>query len=273
MARIPLSCVRAWLTAAAVLAPLGAHDLWLVPPEGPARLHEPLVVVAASGTDFPASEHAVPLERLQGSVVGPDGAAGPLLWELAEEERCTKARFTPGAPGAWLVCAQTQPRLIELTAEEFNEYLLLDGIPGVLADRIRSGEMDRPAKERYSKYVKALVPVGGSSDGAAARWCAGLKLEIVPRRNPLEARPGELLEVQVLFDGQPLPRAVLCWDHPGNGADFCGQTWTDAEGVAAVPVARAGLMTLRLVHMTRPRTDECEWESFWASFTFRVAEP
>jgi hypothetical protein len=30
------------------------------------------------------------------------------------------------------------------------------------------------------------------------------------------------------------------------------------------------LMTIRLTHMTRPKTAEYEWESFWTTLTFRV---
>lgn len=88
--------------------------------------------------------------------------------------------------------------------------------------------------------------------------------------DPLSTPTGGTLPVQVLFRGAPLVRANLCWDHPGNGEDFTGQTWTDADGRALVPLAREGPMTLRLVHMTRPQKPEHEWESFWASFTFRI---
>jgi len=42
------------------------------------------------------------------------------------------------------------------------------------------------------------------------------------------------------------------------------------ERVALAPLRQRGLMTLRLVHMTRPETQDFEWESFWASFTFRL---
>jgi hypothetical protein len=31
-------------------------------------------------------------------------------------------------------------------------------------------------------------------------------------------------------------------------------------------------MTLRLTHMTRPKTKDFEWESFWTTLTFRVPQ-
>jgi hypothetical protein len=47
---------------------------------------------------------------------------------------------------------------------------------------------------------------------------------------------------------------------------------TDKRGEALVPVARTGLMTIRLTHMTRPKATDYEWESFWTTLTFRVPE-
>jgi uncharacterized GH25 family protein len=169
-----------------------------------------------------------------------------------------------------MLSAVTRPNRLDLEAAKFNDYLLHDGLPHVLAGRMDRGEMDRDATERYSKYVKCLVPIGGVADANAAQVVLGHELEIVPLADPLAVSAGETLAVRVLFQGRPLERANLCWDHPGNGEDFTGQTWTDRGGDALIPIARSGLMTLRLVHMTRPMTDDYEWESFWASYTFQV---
>ncbi|TAH38274.1 MAG: DUF4198 domain-containing protein [Planctomycetota bacterium] len=271
MSRARCMLAAAWSVAAFLLLPAYAHDLWLVPPEAAAAVKSPVQVAIAVGMDFPNSEDAPDPAGMQGRVVGPDGAPRPLSsWKQLREQKRTLVEFTPADPGAHLVYLETQPKRIELQADQFNAYLLHDGLPQVLAERMDKGEMGRPAVERYSKYVKALLPVSGHRGGTAATWRAGQRLEILPRSNPLELQPGDTLEVQVLFEDQPLVRANLCWDEPGNGEDFSGQTWTDAGGVAVVPIARRGLMTLRLIHMTRPQEEEYEWESFWSSFTFRV---
>ena len=58
------------------------------------------------------------------------------------------------------------------------------------------------------------------------------------------------------------------------GALGCNLAWGVIDGVfylmARLVERGEGLMTLRLVHMTRPQAADHEWESFWASFTFRV---
>jgi uncharacterized GH25 family protein len=255
-----------------VLAPgTLAHDLWLVPPAGEARVGAPVEVEVSVGMDFPTSLHSLDPQRLTMQVLGPGGARAEVALRRDEPEQRTLATFTPTAPGAWLLSGVTRPNRLESEAAKFNEYLLHDGLPHVLAGRMDRGELERDAAERYSKYVKALVAVGGAASGEAACAALGQELEIVPLADPLGVPVGATLAVQVLFRGAPLERANLCWDHPGNGEDFSGQTWTDSEGCALIPIAKGGPMTLRLVHMTRPMAADHEWESFWASYTFRVA--
>jgi hypothetical protein len=153
---------------------------------------------------------------------------------------------------------------------DFNAYLLHDGLPQVLAERMEAGEWDRPAVEQYSRSVKTLIAVGAAADGAAWTQPLGQTLEIVPMSDPLALRAGQALQVRVLFRGAPLSGARLGWDLPGNGEQLAGETWTGADGTAWVPIARPGLILLRLIHMTRPRAADHEWESFWSSLTFRI---
>jgi hypothetical protein len=168
-----------------------------------------------------------------------------------------------------MVEATTRPNFLALEAERFNHYLLHDGLAHVLHARMDRGELGEDSREQYSKYVKAIVQVG-DEPGDRTDFTVGHKLEIVPLAHPLSVGVGDTLAVEVRFEGEPLSHANLCWDHPGNGEDFSGQTWTDEQGRTLVPIAKTGPMTLRLIHMTRPRTADYEWESFWSSFTFHV---
>jgi hypothetical protein len=130
------------------------------------------------------------------------------------------------------------------------------------------GELDRDAVEQYSKFVQTRIPVGDVT--ASREGLLGHTLEIELLDDPLHAEIGSTLRARVYFRREPLVRANLCWDLPGNGEDFAGQTWTDAKGEALIPVSAEGPVTIRLVHMTRPQLPEHEWESFWSSYTFRI---
>jgi hypothetical protein len=250
------------------LAPAAAHDLWLVPPERPAA-DRPVRVRAHVGMDFPNSVHAPdPAAFTRRLLLRLDGSAGELR-AAGKDGLSGLLEFTPAGPGVYVLAVETKPRLLTLPADKFNEYLITDGLPHIYRLRAREKTLDRPGRERYSKYVKALVRVGGGGGGDPCR-VAGLTLEIVPLRDPYAARAGQALPVRVLFRGKPLAEANVGWQLPGDGAEARGYVRTDARGEALVPLARAGLMTVRLTHMTRPRAANYEWESFWATLTFHL---
>ncbi len=268
----PIRCLFAIVVAWSTLggSPVVAHDMWLVPPDRTVKLGTSAEVVIAVGMDFPNSLNAITPSRLKVAARDFSHEVGGLQVEQNEKLKQTTISFSPDKAGSWLVSCQTEPRQLEMKAAAFNEYLLHDGLPLTLGQRMESGELDRDAREQYSKYTKALLQVGEGESKPVERVVLGHKLEIVLLDNPFEKEPGETLMARVLFQGQPLAGANLCWDHPGNGEAFSGQTWTDSEGKAMVPISRTGLMTLRLVHMTRPDSKDFEWESFWSSFTLRI---
>ena len=268
---IPYRISVPFLILAALLTGSGfAHDLWLVPPPDRIPVGEPVEINVAVGMDFPVSIYQAGPDRLTMRAFGPGGSKAEVSLRKVEDELLTVASFVPNKEGSWIVSAVSKPNKIDLEAAHFNEYLLHDGMPNVLAKRMEDNELDRAATERYSKFTKALLSVGGSIAGGAERRALGLKLEILLLQNPFALRVGDTLRVQVLFDGEPLNMASLSWDHPGNGEAFSGQTWSDEKGKALIPVAKTGLMNIRLIHMTRPQKEEYEWESFWAAFTFRI---
>jgi hypothetical protein len=247
-----------------------AHDLWLVPPEKP----EPKKAAffrANSGTKFPKSDHAPdPAKFKRRLLVLPDGSQGAFE-ASGTEDKSGLLKIEPASPGIYIVAVETEPKLITLQADEFNNYLVSDGLPHIYQLRRKEGILDKPGRERYSKSPKAVVQVGTGGGGDPCR-VLGLPLEIVPFRNPFALKVGDTLRVRVLFRDKPLASANLGWDVPGQGDFPVGTVRTDARGEALVPISQLGLMTIRLTHMTRPKEAEYEWESFWTTLTFRIPE-
>ena len=248
--------------------PAAAHDLWLVPPE---KADKAATVRAVSGSVFPKGDTAPdPAKFARMLVVRPDGTeAKPQSAGIDGDAGLL--RFDAAAPGIYAVAVQTTPKLITLEPAAFNEYLVTDGMPHIYRLRMKEGTLDKPGKERYSKSPKALVRVGDGKAGDPTKPL-GLPLEIVPLANPFDVKPGGALKVRVLFREKPLAGAHLGWSHPGGDDLPDGTVRTDDKGDALVPVAKAGLMTLRLTHMTRPKADDYEWESFWTTLTVRIPE-
>jgi uncharacterized GH25 family protein len=247
------------------------HDLWLIPPES-AKRGEPTTIEAHSGMDFPKSEHAPDTAAFVRRIaIEPDGVERAIE-AAGREDKSGLLRFQPTKPGTHIIAVETQPKLITLEADQFNEYLVADGLPHIYRLRAKEQSLDQPGRERYSKFPKALLQIGDAQAGDSSR-VLGMTLEIVPLANPFQLKVGDTLRVRVLFRGEPLADANLGWDHPGDGEPPSGTVRTDSKGEALLPIARTGLMAIRLTHMTRPKTDDYEWESFWSTLTFRIPKP
>ncbi len=92
----------------------------------------------------------------------------------------------------------------------------------------------------------------------------------MPQQNPFTRKVDDTLRVRVLFHGKPLRDANLGWQRPGDGNTPVGYVRSDVKGEALIPIAQTGLLTIRLTHMTRPKTPDFEWESFWTTLTVRI---
>lgn len=258
------------LAALAVNSAASAHDLWLIPKDR-ISVNSPTTISAVSGMEFPTGDQAPDTARfIRRVVVAPNGRESPVP-ATGVVGKSGLMEFTPAVAGIHILAVETEPKVLALEAAEFNEYLVTDGLPHIYQLRMKERSLNQPSRERYSKTPKAIFKVGESSDGDPAR-VLGLTLEIVPLRNPLTLRRGETLPVRVLFRGKPLPDVHLGWQLPGDGELPRGTVRTDANGEALIPIVQPGLMAIRLTHMTRPKTADYEWESFWTSLTIHISQ-
>jgi uncharacterized GH25 family protein len=247
-----------------------AHDLWLIPEEK-VSTGKPSTIRAHSGMDFPKSEHAPdPAAFKRRVLIRPNGKEGELK-AAGKKDLSGLLQFEPAEEGIYVLGVETQPKLITLEADAFNEYLVTDGLTHIYRQRVKEKTLHQKATERYIKFPKVLLRVGQQGGGDPCK-AVGFLLEIVPLRDPFQCKIGQTLPVRVLFHGKPLANVNVGWQYPGDGDTPRGSVRTDAKGEALIPLARAGLMTLRLTHMTRPQTADYEWESFWATLTFRLPE-
>ena len=279
-ARVPLLTVTLLLVAGA----LEAHDLFLrldsffVPP------HSPVQIRVLNGT-FSKSENAVARERLADlTVVGPSGLAHPdtTAWQATGDT--SRLNIRTGEAGTYVVGASTLPREITLKAKEFNAYLADDGIPDVLAARKRNGEMDKPATERYSKHVKALLQVGDART-AGFSTVLGYPAELVPLNNPYLPRSGGWLRVRALVDGRPVAnQLIVSGGRPPRGGRLAERrVRTDIYGVARIRIGDRGQWYVKFINMvpftgdrlshpagTPPGSLAPDYESKWATLTFEI---
>ena len=265
-----------WLFAACVLlaAPaLCAHEFWMLP----GSFHVPV-------------GQAAPLSL----AVGENFAGEPLAFSPALVARLRQitaqgstelpTRTLPGATsphialqlaraGTHLVALDTHPSFIELEAGKFNDYLRLEGLQAVLLAREQAGLAGTPGRERYRRNVKTLVEAGGRSDETFARR-TGQRLEIVPGADPFRITAPAPLSFRVLFDGRPLPKALLKVWQRGAGGVTALQAVTDARGAATLALPATGTWMASVVHMVPVRdTPGVDWDSYWGNLTFSLGRP
>ena len=256
---------------------LWAHDLFLKPEAFFLAPHSRLRVWVLNGT-FTSSEAAVDRDRLRdlsvantAGVIHPDTAS----WERGDKKSSWRVDLADS--GTYAIGASVRPRILRLEGKAFNQYLEEDGIPDILALRRRRGEMNSPARERYSKHVKALLLVGGkrnASEDTAFRVQFGYPAELVPLDNPYGMRRGQTLRVRALVDAKPVAgQLVLAGGHSASGKKFPEvRMRTDSQGVARLALRRAGVWYVKFVNMrdVAAGSDSVDYESKWATLTFAV---
>lgn len=261
-----------WTLGALFLCVLAgwAHDTWLVPDTFLVTPNKPVKVALNTSEDFPTSEAAAAPERIARfeavTAGGPTAVTGYRV-----EGKSLVADVTPG-PGLTLVAAVTHPRLIVLELKDFNTYVTEEGLDFIVATRAARGQSYAEGRERYSKIAKlALCAEGGEGD-RRYRQPLGLRVEIVPLTDPCTLRVGDLLVVQVLFDGRPLPNVWVGAGTTGtHGHHYPFRQRTDADGRVLVRFDRPGPWFVRVLHMVPGvNLPDADWESWFSTLTFGV---
>lgn len=267
--------LAAILTVLAV--PVAAHDMFLVVADHDLPVDSEAFISLYNGT-FDKSENAIDRDRMTDVTVidGQGEAQHPAADQWRDEGNISVLRLQTGGEGTYVVGVSTKPRMIELSAVEFNEYLQHDGVLDVLATREQEGLLDRPAKERYSKHVKSILQVGEATTDTYSTFL-GYPIEIVPQSNPAELRPGDTLRVLVMADGSPAADQLVYASYDGfhahddtGGHQEAIQTRTNEHGLAAFEITRSGRWYVRLIRMVPVAEEGVDYESNWATLTFEV---
>lgn len=265
------------LLLAGTATALFGHDLFMKLDTYFLTADSQVTIPVYNGT-FMQSENSITTNRLLDiSVVGHGNrmTIGTDHWLAGENNHTSYLTIPTGAPGTYVVGASTKHTDFELAAADFNAYLEHDGIPDVLEDRRRDGELDRDVWERYGKHIKAIVQVGEvrTNDFSTP---LGYPAEIVPLANPYALRVGDEITVQCLVDGQPVAnQLVTAGGHGENGAMDETSKRTDAYGKVTFSLREAGRWYVKFINMVEVDSDpELDYESKWATVSFEIqSEP
>lgn len=255
----------------AVVSVAAAHDMFAKPDRFFVAENATVLIRILNGT-FSKSENSIARPRVQDvSVVSPSGRAH--LDTSAWSTNGDTSTFTvhTGESGTYVIGASTRPNVIPLKAADFNLYLRDDGIPDVLATRERNGELDKPVRERYHKHIKALIQVGTKRSEHFAT-ALGYPAEIIPIQNPYVLSRDQTLSVRTLVDGAPATNQYVQYGGRTPAGKRIAQksVRSDGSGIARIRLAASGTWYVKFISMTPIQGDTVEYESKWATLTFRV---
>jgi len=265
--------VKRLLIVLAVLlipAALVAHDTWLIPAAFTTTPGAPVRVKLATGEAFPASETAVAPERVARFTLRTKSGVRPVEG-FRVDGTFLVADVTPPEPGHAIVVAETKARAFELEPKVFNEYLREEELKTIMDARKAKGQWNAPGRERYRKIAKTILCVGETLDKGYEQP-EGLWLEIVPAKSTCNLRWRDMLVVQVLFEGKPLPRVAVAAGYEGaTGHEYPFWTRTNANGLAKFQFNKTGTWFIRTLHMVPAKDDpEADWQSAFSTLTLEV---
>ena len=268
----------------AVLLVFSSHDMFLKMHSYQLESNASSTILLYNGT-FDRSDNIITRDRmLDVSLVGNGERSQVDTSAWMDEDKTTILNFTTGAAGTWVAGVSTKARNIELEAKKFNDYLDHDGVLDVLEDRKKNNLLDEDAIEKYSKHVKTIFQVGGvkTEDWKTA---LGYPIEFVPLQNPYETVVNDELEVQLLWQGNPLTNQLVYTaaaahshahdDHAhDSGEDHhhhdATALRTDENGVAKIKINAPGEWYVRTIHMEKSTEPGLTHESNWATLTFAI---
>lgn len=263
--------ISGFLIAALLALPVLAHDLFLKPAKFFVKVNEKISISILNGT-FQTSEGAVAFARLTDvSIVAPSAErTNPKETDFTKNQTTAFLNFVPKEAGNYVVGLSTGWRENQLKAKEFNEYLVLEGIPEILEDRKRDNELEIDGRYRYSKYVKTIFQVGNKQTDNY-KTALGYAVEMIPQQNPYKLKKGDTVEILCLKDGKALVgQTVLTGFEAGGKVAAEKKHVSDEKGIIKIKLDGAGKWYAKFINMVKVDDPKLNYESKWATLTFEI---
>lgn len=258
--------------SAAIIMLFCSHELFLKTDSHFLKPNTAGLLYLFNGT-FDTSENEITRDRIEGAkILGPGFAFYPSDDDYYDENNITYLKYTTGPSGTYVAGISTLPRVLEMDAKAFNEYLEHEGLENTIVERKAMKITNMGAKERYSKHVKALLQVG---DYSSIDFMKPLNypIEFVPLNNPFEIKLGESVAFKLLRDGKPLANHIVHYSTSRPHVDAHENeisTKTNANGIVVMKPTQVGKWYVATIHMEKKTGDVVDYESNWATLTFEI---
>jgi uncharacterized GH25 family protein len=244
-----------------------AHEFWLEPIKFWLKKNEKVRIDLMVGEDY-KGEHS---DGTKYKIVKLDHYGANHRQDIrtkVEGDSLSSIDISFASEGSHLIAFNNTSKFIELEASKFNEYLRTEGLDNVIKLRDQSKDTLKAGRELYQRCVKTLIQVGDKTDETYG-INTGMRLEIIPAKNPYSQKSKGPLSFKILFDNKPLNNAlVLAW-HMVQGKTTHETLRSDKNGQVTFPIDQTGKWMISTVHMIpNNNLKEADWKSYWGSYTF-----
>lgn len=235
----------------------GAHDFWISP--GTIEAGKPAVIELGYSDNFPKTE-AINKDRKfifdDPTLVSKEGPlslkAGSTNIEYISEKPLEK--------GSYIATATYKPTFWSTLSDGSSKM------------QNKSQLKDATSCEHWTRYAKTIINVGETDDFVTKP--VGHALELVPLKNPAEAKVGQPFKIQVLFNGRPRVGVKVLGtfaDFSENPASKAFYTVSDDKGQFDLIPLKGGYWKL-MAEYQRPYSDKatCDTDDYDASLSFDI---
>jgi uncharacterized GH25 family protein len=248
-----------------------AHDFWIEPSTFQPSVGHRVDLTLRVGQDFSGDSQPYITNWFSDyRAVGPD-AEYPIEAVIGEDPA---GSIVPRSAGVHIIGYRSTQNFVEMEPVKFEKYLADEGLEAFRNERARDGQSGLPGREYYSRCAKSLIEAGDSGPTGNFDKPLNYTLELIPERDPYSLIPGDRLPVRLLYESKPLQGALVIAFTSDQPEKKLRQR-TDADGRVTMLLPHSGVWLFKAVHMIRvPKSDtQADWESFWASMTFRLPPP
>lgn len=250
-------------------APLAtAHETWLLPKDFTPPAGQSLEFTLTSGMGFPSLGSGVDRRRITEARLIQDGDEQALV-PVGGSAGALELTAIPygGVACAWV---NLQPRVLEIEADEDVEHYLEEiGAPESVCTAWRASRETTAWRESYAKLTRTYLVGSGEADPEPC-WHepTGTRFDIRPMADPTGLEPGDTLELQVLFDGEPLAGQSVGFVREDEEPRALQRS--NEAGRMTVTVGGEGRHMIYATNLRRADGDDYSWESNFTTLTFLV---
>src|SRR4030095_13370693 len=249
---------------------LMAHEFWLQPNKFIYKVGEDINMRLLVGENFEGENWTGNNKSIKSFQLHLNDAMDDLSYQITDSVG-DSLRFSIHEEGTFMITYNSTNKYIELKPEDFLNYLKEDGLQNAIDYRKENGELDSIGREVYQRSVKTLFQVGKATTGLYKKE-TNLPLDIIPLTNPYTVKKLDKPEgftVRILFQKQPLAKAVIKVWHRQNNETKKVELTSDEKGEINFPVSPTGIWMVSTVKLVRlPKDSTAQWQSYWGSLTF-----